>query len=65
MISRYQPFRPSALALTALALLLFCHGCTNRPLVRGLLEPGGTIYRESEGEEWGSRTTVKVRGFDF
>jgi hypothetical protein len=25
----------------------------------------GTIYRESEQEGFGSRTTVKVRGFEF
>ena len=40
-------------------------GCNGKPLVYGLLDSGGTIYRESEQEDFGSRTTVKVRSFDF
>ncbi len=48
-----------------LAALFLLTGCAGRPLVQGLLEPGGTIYRESEQEEWGSRTTLKVHGMDF
>ena len=35
-------------------------GCTGKPLVYG-----GTIYRESEQADFGSRTTVKVRSFEF
>jgi hypothetical protein len=45
--------------------LLLLPACAGKPLVRGMMEPGGTIYRESEQEEWGSRTTVKVEGFQF
>jgi hypothetical protein len=45
--------------------VIACLGCTGKPLVHGLLEPGGTIYRESEREEFGTRTTVKVRSFEF
>ncbi|HEY5778237.1 MAG TPA: hypothetical protein VIT00_05835 [Terrimicrobiaceae bacterium] len=36
-----------------------------KPLVYGLLDSGGTIYRESEQEGFGSRTAVKVRSFEF
>jgi hypothetical protein len=50
-----------AVAITAIAMA----GCAKRPLVRGFLEPGGVIYREAEQEDWGSRSTLKVRGFDF
>jgi hypothetical protein len=45
--------------------VIACLGCTGKPLVHGLLEPGGTIYRESEREDLGTRTTVKVRSFEF
>ena len=40
-------------------------GCTGRPLVQGLLEPGGTIYQDAEQEDYGTRGTVKVRSFEF
>lgn len=57
--------RKTASALGAIILMLALSSCAERPLVRGLFEPGGTIYREDEQEAWGSRSTVKVRGFDF
>ena len=40
-------------------------GCTGRPLVQGLLEPGGTIYQDAEHEDYGTRGTVKVRSLEF
>lgn len=41
-------------------------GCaTDRPLVKGLFDPGGVIYRDQEAEEFGSRDTLKVRGLEF
>jgi len=55
--------------LKGLVLLVFpivtFSGCAGRPVVKGLFEPGGTIYREPEQEEWGSRSTLKVRGLEF
>lgn len=48
-----------------LATLLLLAGCTGKPLVHGLLDSEGTVYRESEQEEFGARTTVKVRTFEF
>jgi hypothetical protein len=46
-------------------VVLGLSGCAGRPVVQGFLEPGGTIYRESEQEDFGSRSTVKVRSFEF
>jgi hypothetical protein len=50
-----------AVAIGAIGLV----GCAGKPLVRGFFEPGGVVYREAEQESWGSRSTLKVRGFDF
>jgi hypothetical protein len=44
---------------------LILSACTNRPLVKGFFSEGGTIYRESEQEEWGARSTLKVKGLEF
>jgi hypothetical protein len=38
---------------------------TWKPLVYGLLDSDGTIYRESAQEDFGSRTTVKAQSFEF
>ena len=65
------PQSPSGFRMRMLSALLAVFafsgltGCTGRPLVQGLFEPGGTIYRESEQEEWGSRSTVKIQGLEF
>jgi hypothetical protein len=37
-----------------------CPGCAGKPVVHGWLDSDGTIYRESEQEDFGSRTTLKV-----
>jgi hypothetical protein len=66
-----QPAQPSSSsefwhsALILLVVVVSLTGCTGRPLVQGLFEPGGTIYRESEQEEWGARSTVKIQGLEF
>lgn len=67
----YMPMN-SYLRLSLILLIIICpggpfvlSGCTNRPLVKGLLREGGTIYRETEQEEWGARSTLKIRGLDF
>jgi hypothetical protein len=52
-------------SILALWCVIAALGCTGKPLVHGLLEPGGTIYRESEREDFGTRTTLKVRSFEF
>jgi len=58
--------RLQTLALAVLFVALGFTGCAqDRPLVKGLFEPGGIIYREDEKEEWGSRSTVKVLGGEF
>jgi len=48
-----------------LMIVLLLAGCTGKPLVHGLLDSDGMVYREAEQEEWGARTTVKVRPFEF
>ncbi|MGB7791388.1 MAG: hypothetical protein WBL39_09255 [Terrimicrobiaceae bacterium] len=55
---------------TAASILLWlftlvCPGCAGRPLVDGFLDSQGTIYRQSEREDFGSRTTIGVRSFEF
>jgi hypothetical protein len=49
----------------ALAILLFLAGCAGRTWVAPYLGPEGAIYRESEQEDWGARTTLKMRGAEF
>jgi hypothetical protein len=44
---------------------LLALGCAGKPVVHGWLDSRGTIYRESEQEDFGSRTTLKVRTFEF
>lgn len=58
-------YRLAAVLLAVVVVTTGVTGCTGRPLVQGLFEPGGTIYRESEQEEWGSRSTVKIQGLEF
>lgn len=55
------------LLLSTLALLaLLLAGCaTGRPVVSGLLEEDGMVYRGSESEPWGSRSTLNVRPIEF
>lgn len=53
-----------AAALFAAGLLALGGCAANRPLVKGFFDEGGTIYRGSEQEEWGTRSTVNV-GLDF
>ncbi len=53
------------LALMSFNFLAGCATNSDKPLVEGMLEPGGTIYRETEREEFGTRTTVKVQALDF
>jgi hypothetical protein len=52
-------------AIAILLCMIASSGCAGKPVVQGWLDSRGTIYRESEQEGFGSRTTVKVRGFEF
>jgi hypothetical protein len=49
----------------AVPLCMVTSGCAGKPVVHGWLDSRGTIYRESEQEDFGSRTRLKVRGFEF
>ena len=40
-------------------------GCAGRPVVDGFLDSQGTIHRQSGREDFGSRTTIRVRSFEF
>jgi hypothetical protein len=42
-----------------------CAGCGGRPQVHALLDSEGRIYRPSEQEDFGSRTAIRMRGFEF
>jgi len=57
--------KASAASIFILWCILACPGCAGKPVVHGWLDSQGTIYRESEQEDFGSRTTVKVRSFEF
>ena len=52
-------------AIATLLCMIACSGCAGKPVVEGWLDSRGTTYRESEQEDFGSRTTVKVRDFEF
>ena len=47
-------------AIAILLCMIACSGCAGKPAMQGWLDS-----RESEQEDFGSRTTVKVRGFEF
>ena len=49
----------------ALLMLGGAVGCAQKPLVKGFFDEGGTIYRASESEEWGSRSAIKVQPLEF
>jgi hypothetical protein len=55
---------PAAAIILSLGILA-CSGCAGRPIVHGWLDSEGTIYRQSEQEDFGSRTTIRMRGFEF
>jgi len=41
-------------------------GCaTSDEVVQGFINNDGPVYRETEQEEFGARSTVKVRGMEF
>ena len=42
-----------------------CLGCGGRSLVHGFVDSEGSIYRQSEQEDFDSRTMVRVRGFEL
>ncbi len=54
-------------ATLLLALPLAMSTCTtpDRPLVDGFFNEEGIIYSDPEEEEWGTRSTMKVRGLEF
>jgi hypothetical protein len=52
-------------AIATLLCMIACSGCAGKPVVQGWIDSPGTIYRESEQEDFGSRTTVKLRDFEF
>jgi hypothetical protein len=60
---------PGVYTIPATIILLLCviacSGCTGRPVVHGWLDSEGTIYRQSEQEDFASRTTLRMRGFEF
>jgi hypothetical protein len=45
--------------------ILACPGCAGKPIVHGWLDSEGTIYRRSEQDDFGSRTTIRMRGMEF
>ena len=55
----------SAFSILLWLFTLACLGCAGRPLVHGILDSEGTIYRQSEREDFDSRTTIRVRSFEF
>jgi len=57
--------RVFATSISILLCMLACPGCAGKPVVQGRLDSRGTIYRESEQEDFGSRATLNVRDFEF
>jgi hypothetical protein len=57
--------RSSLHKIAVLSCAISCSGCAGKLAVQGGFDSGQTIYRESAQEDFGSRTTVKVRGFQF
>jgi hypothetical protein len=55
----------AAISILISLCMFSCLGCAGKPVVHSWLDSRGTIYRESEQEDFGSRTTVKVRGLEF